>query len=92
MRDDTPRVGLVVDYRNQDGSSQRYRCVALSRRSGATWLTSCAVCGARFTVTSDPNARSVRHRLGGLFATRCSQHRRHDRIKRKPAEQAEQPA
>ena len=92
MHNDQPRVGLSVCFTNKDGSSQRYRCVAISRRAGATWLTSCAVCGARFTVKSDPDARSVRHRLGGLFATRCDQHRRQDRVKRKPAEQAEQPA
>ena len=91
MRDDTPRVGLVVDLANKDGSSQRYRCVAISRRSGATWLTACAVCGTRFTVTSEPNSRSVRHRLGGLFATRCNEHRRQDRVKQHPAQHDRQP-
>ena len=93
MRDETPIVGLVVDFVNKDGARQSYRCIAISRRTHvATWRTNCADCGAPFNVTSQATRRAVRHRMDGLFATKCDEHRRQDRVKRKPAEQAEQPA
>ena len=90
MRDDTPRVGLVVDLPNKDGTRQVYHCIGITRRSNvAWWRTNCSVCGAPFTVTSQASRRAVRHRLDGLFATKCDQHRRQDRMKRTPTGQAE---
>ncbi len=90
MRDDTPRVGLVVDLANKDGSRQVYHCIGISRRTHvAVWRTGCSICGAPFTVTSQATRRAVRHRMDGLFATKCDQHRRQDRMNRAPTGQAE---
>ncbi len=92
MRDDTPRVGLVVDLANKDGSSQRYECIGITRRSNvAWWRTNCSTCGAPFVVTSQASRRAVRHRLDGLFATKCDQHRRQDRMKPNAAQRVEVP-
>lgn len=77
--DTDPRPGLVVTYRNRDGTIQRYRCLRITPTRSkpiAVWRSRCAECGALFIVTTAPRARVVRHRQDALFATRCREHAR----------------
>jgi len=80
MNDNHPRLDLEIAYTNKDGSTQRYKCIGLNRRR-AIWISWCSDCGRGFTVSTEPTRRAVKHRLGGLFATRCAAYRRQDRVK-----------
>lgn len=76
FRDLTPRVGLTVRYQNEDDSTQTFRCIRIATDRAparAIWRSRCSVCGSTFTIGTPARARTVKHRQGGLYATRCNE-------------------